>query len=47
MKFYESCEDDQVAELYKILYIYFMKVLKFRGSALNDLRAFPEAARSG
>lgn len=22
-----------------------MKVLKFRGSALNDLRAFPEAAR--
>lgn len=34
-----------VAGLYKILYSPAMKVLKFRGGALNDLRAFPEAAR--
>ncbi len=30
---------------YKILYGLPMKVLMFRGSALNDLRAFPESAR--
>lgn len=32
-------------QAYKSLYTPPMKVLRFRGSALNDLRAFPESAR--
>lgn len=31
--------------LYKILYDLLMKVIQFRGSALDDLRAFPNSAK--
>jgi phage-related protein len=42
-----SCREEQerFANIYKILYITFMKPLEFRGGALDDLRGFPVSAR--
>lgn len=37
--------EEGVAPIYKILYSVYMRVLNFRGSALTDLRTFPESAR--
>jgi len=40
-----AVDKNDLAEIYKIMYSCSMKVLKFLGNALDDLRNFPESAR--